>query len=221
MVFAVVCAARRLTAGSTLKTIRPSIQNRISPRRDSRATAAPTSRFRGAAAAAEEDESSASLASLASLASSASAPASSVTPSASASPLPIVSVHSALASGPVDYVRGWAWQQALLSRRITAQRLRRDGDGPRDDDDSKDEDRLLLFEHRPVYTLGRGADENFLTFLSAEDDGGSEGRARLSRKARGEGSARLSADKSTMAGAGAGEGARMSAGQVVDMLTGE
>jgi lipoyl(octanoyl) transferase len=44
-----------------------------------------------------------------------------------------------------------------------------------------------------VYTLGRGADENHLTFLQKEEN--SAIREKLSRKNRGEGSARLSVDR--------------------------
>ena len=47
--------------------------------------------------------------------------------------------------GRVDYVRAVAWQEALVARRIAG--------GP---------DALLLLEHPPVYTLGRGADARHL-----------------------------------------------------------
>ena len=55
-----------------------------------------------------------------------------------------------------------------------------------------DDDLVLLFEHAAVYTLGRGADENHLTFLqdAALDD---PRRVALSRKTRG--GARLSVDR--------------------------
>ena len=48
-------------------------------------------------------------------------------------------------AGRVEYARGLAWQETLLARRQV---------GP--------PDLLLLLEHEPVYTLGRGADEQFL-----------------------------------------------------------
>jgi lipoate-protein ligase B len=44
-------------------------------------------------------------------------------------------------TGCVDYARALAWQEVLLARRLAG--------GP---------DALLLLEHPPVYTLGRGAD---------------------------------------------------------------
>jgi lipoate-protein ligase B len=47
--------------------------------------------------------------------------------------------------GRLDYTRAVAWQEALVARRIAG--------GP---------DALLLLEHPPVYTLGRGADPRHL-----------------------------------------------------------
>jgi lipoate-protein ligase B len=58
--------------------------------------------------------------------------------------------------------------------------------------EDSDSDCILLLEHAPVYTLGRGSDENYLTFLKDEAD---EIRNKLSWKARGPGSARLSIDR--------------------------
>lgn len=112
---------------------------------------------------------------------------------------PVVHVHSALASGCMDYTRSWAWQQTLLNRRLDYQRAQRqqvDLSG-RDDNDAN-RDRILLFEHNPVYTLGRGADENHLAFLDSDPDGedaAAEKRKKLSRKARGPNSARLAVDR--------------------------
>ena len=54
--------------------------------------------------------------------------------------------------GLVDYGRALAWQEALVDRRLSG--------GP---------DALLLLEHPPVYTLGRGADARFLG-AAAEGD---------------------------------------------------
>lgn len=55
--------------------------------------------------------------------------------------------------GLVPFPRAWAWQQQLQ------QRLLADPSGP---------DALLLLEHEPCYTLGRGADEAFLNFDPAD-----------------------------------------------------
>src|SRR5437763_53839 len=54
-------------------------------------------------------------------------------------------------AGRVEYERALAWQEALLARRLAG--------GP---------DTLLLLEHPPVYTLGRGAD---VRHLGAASDG--------------------------------------------------
>jgi len=52
--------------------------------------------------------------------------------------------------GVLDYARATAWQEALVARRIAG--------GP---------DALLLLEHPPVYTLGRGADPKHLGAAAA------------------------------------------------------
>ncbi len=54
--------------------------------------------------------------------------------------------------GRVEYARALAWQEALVARRL-------DG-GP---------DALLLLEHPPVYTIGRGADPRFLGAAAVGD----------------------------------------------------
>ncbi|CAK6701749.1 lipoyl(octanoyl) transferase LipB [Synechococcus sp. CBW1107] len=50
---------------------------------------------------------------------------------------------------PVPFDQAWAWQRELQGR------LLRDPDGP---------EALLLLQHTPCYTLGRGASERFLRF---------------------------------------------------------
>jgi lipoate-protein ligase B len=54
--------------------------------------------------------------------------------------------------GVVDYAAAVAWQERLVARRLAG--------GP---------DTLLLLEHPPVYTLGRGADERHLGSAVAGD----------------------------------------------------
>lgn len=99
----------------------------------------------------------------------------------------------------MDYVRGWAYQQCYLDRRLRVQREHRDlptSAIPFPEYELFDRDRILILEHNHVYTLGRGADENNLAFLenasihrTVKDDI----RNRLSRKARGQFSCRLDA----------------------------
>ena len=111
--------------------------------------------------------------------------------------------HNGVASGRMDYVRGWAYQQCLLDRRLKALRhfINEKQDEKQDDSDlfqemeMRDTDRILMFEHDHVYTLGRGADEDNLTFLDhIEGEGGEEARRRLSRKTRGRDSCRLGSE---------------------------
>jgi len=56
-------------------------------------------------------------------------------------------------AGLIPFPLAWSWQQQLQ------QRLLADPSGP---------DALLLLEHQPCYTLGRGADEAFLGFDPAD-----------------------------------------------------
>lgn len=98
-------------------------------------------------------------------------------------------VHSGLAAGLLNYSRGHAWQNGFLNQRLET--LRAEKNNSEMNTSEGNLDRLLLFQHEHVYTLGRGADENNLVFL--ED--GCEEKRRLRRTARGEGSARLCSNK--------------------------
>lgn len=86
----------------------------------------------------------------------------------------------------LDYARGWAWQQALLHQRLHQRRL---------NPESSSSDAVLLLEHSPVYTLGRGAKEGHITFLASDDVNNEAERHALSRSNRGPGSARLAMDQ--------------------------
>src|SRR5580765_7656111 len=66
------------------------------------------------------------------------------------------------APGRVEYARAVAWQEVLVARRLAG--------GP---------DALLLLEHPPVYTLGRGADPRHLRNLGTA--GGDVPIVRVSR----------------------------------------
>jgi lipoyl(octanoyl) transferase len=106
-----------------------------------------------------------------------------------------VLVHRSLRNGTIDYVKGWALQHLFLEQRLA---IRRCNNKELKESDiiynTFDTDRILMFQHKCVYTLGRGADENNLIFLDAESDGGIRSRQMLSRKARAPNSCRLSTD---------------------------
>ncbi|CAJ1936623.1 unnamed protein product [Cylindrotheca closterium] len=105
-------------------------------------------------------------------------------------PAPPLQVYSALDKGCLDYSKSWAWQHTLLSRRLAMRRALQENDS----------DCVLLLEHAPVYTLGRGSDEGHITFLSTSANEQEEllrveQRQQLSRRARGPGTARLAVDR--------------------------
>jgi len=86
----------------------------------------------------------------------------------------------------MDYKRGWAWQTVLLQQRLEQKRNKGNNNNSNDDDD---DDAILVLEHAPVYTLGRGADETHVRFLTEPD------RVQLSRTNRTASAARLAVDR--------------------------
>jgi hypothetical protein len=130
----------------------------------------------------------------------------------------VVKVYNSLNQGCLSYAKSWAWQQVLLSRRLEYKRNQKQQQQQQQQQEeiqnnsyNEDHDCILMLEHSPVYTLGRGADETHLKFLQQQsntvvdctnksqqqqsDDEISNIREKLSRKARGYGTARLSVDK--------------------------
>ena len=92
-------------------------------------------------------------------------------------------VHKGYTTSKLSYFRGWAYQQVYLNRRLNYKREKNHNaakkiiaptaagihNNDHISDTNDDRDRILFFEHEPVYTLGRGAKEHYLTFLSEED----------------------------------------------------
>jgi lipoyl(octanoyl) transferase len=89
-----------------------------------------------------------------------------------------IQIYNAISLGRLNYTKSWAWQQTLLSKRLAHRRTRSSS--------QPDTDCLLLLEHAPVYTLGRGSDESHILVLDSDQ------RQPLSRQG---GSARLTIDR--------------------------
>ena len=103
-----------------------------------------------------------------------------------------VELHDLLGGGPLAYPRAWAYQQVLLGHRLWSKR--RAAQAPPTEEGAPP-DCLLVLEHAPVYTLGRGASEEHLAFLDGPVSA-SACASGLARTARGPGTARLSLDRS-------------------------
>ena len=132
-----------------------------------------------------------------------------------------VRIHNLLHQGCLPYPKTWAYQLYLLNHRLEQRRRQQQHDQQLQEENQQqqqqsssdnfhDQDCVLLLEHSHVYTLGRGADETHLTFLQQQDDDDSFSSSddkssystsisaalqKLSRKARGEGTARLTLDR--------------------------
>jgi lipoyl(octanoyl) transferase len=105
----------------------------------------------------------------------------------------------------MDYIRGWAWQTVLLHQRLLAKR--RQGQHHHHSAEALPHV-LLVLEHEPVYTLGRGATVDHLTCFAstpssnhphdANDTASAAARLRLDRSYRQVDAARLSMDDSAV-----------------------
>jgi lipoate-protein ligase B len=131
-----------------------------------------------------------------------------------------VRIHNLLHQGCLPYPKTWAYQLYLLNHRLEQRRRQQQQEQQLQEEENQqqqsssnnfhDQDCVLLLEHSHVYTLGRGADETHLTFLQQQDDDDSSSSSddkssystsisaalqKLSRKARGKGTARLTLDR--------------------------
>lgn len=111
-------------------------------------------------------------------------------------------IHDLLHQGCLPYPKTWAYQVYLLHHRLEQRRQQLDQTQQKQPlykySPICDQDCLLVLEHSSVYTLGRGADETYLTFLQhVTNESESSALRNLSRKSRGPGTARLTLDRHT------------------------
>lgn len=113
-------------------------------------------------------------------------------PTKSSEPSTIV-IHDLMNEGCLSYPKTWAYQVYLLNYRLEQRRQQQEKTACVN---FHDQDCVLMIEHLPVYTLGRGADEAHLTFLQSSCKSTALTTfQKLSRKARGPGTARLTLDR--------------------------
>mmetsp|Transcript_36509 Transcript_36509/g.44022 ORF Transcript_36509/g.44022 Transcript_36509/m.44022 type:complete len:250 (-) Transcript_36509:614-1363(-) len=95
----------------------------------------------------------------------------------------------------IPYPTGHAWQHKCLNEQLKHERELRKGCSSNVTRHNPLNDKIFIIQHDHVYTLGRGADENHLTFLNKfcekDNEVRQDMRNRLSRQARGKDSARL------------------------------
>jgi len=95
----------------------------------------------------------------------------------------------------IPYPTGHAWQHKCLNEQLKHERELRKGCSSNVTRHNPLNDKIFIIQHDHVYTLGRGADENHLTFLNKfcekDNEVRQDMRKRLSRQARGKDSARL------------------------------
>jgi lipoyl(octanoyl) transferase len=99
----------------------------------------------------------------------------------------------------MDYIRGWAWQTVLLQQRLLEKRQQTRAATTLPSLPHV----ILVLEHEPVYTLGRGATVEHLTCFASSQSNDIVGntaaaRQRLGRSYRHADAARLSVDSAVM-----------------------
>ena len=89
-------------------------------------------------------------------------------------------VQDVSSAGLVEYERAWQWQRAQVHERLEADNARERSDSGSPGTSGRDVDALLLLQHEPIYTLGRGGLDEHVLF-----DPAAPGAARVLRADRG------------------------------------